>query len=100
MSYLESEKSNILIREIIISIQAFHQSLIKYVFTLYKNKSKGNPKDILQDCSKYDLGTYAHLQCMVVVISKIAIKVQTKFKITIHSKISFKVETLPELRLR
>ena len=53
----------------------------------------GNPKDILQDCSKYDLyGGYD--------ISKIAIKVQTKFKITIYSKNSFKVETLPELRLR
>ena len=60
MSYLGSEKSNILIREIIISIQASHQSLIKYVFTLYKNKSKGNPKDILQDCSKYDLGMYIY----------------------------------------
>ena len=41
MSYLRSEKSNILIREIIISIQASHQSLIKNVLTLYKNKSKG-----------------------------------------------------------
>ena len=37
MSYLGSEKSNILIRVIIISIQASHQN----VFTLYKNKSKG-----------------------------------------------------------